>query len=199
MFNKYFQDELTYLRELGKEFATTTDDLLGRYLTLYEKTARREYEEGVESRLQVRSMALFLERKGKLEEFKKWATAEHKRRQDEFEKQRAEDQAAAKLASQQAAEDARAKAAIAAEERRRQQEERAAAQIAGTFPQSATPSGGNSDNYESWGDNWGYGQNYYYYGNVYRGHVRDKYQDAGQRWRTGRPSQLPVRGTGRRR
>jgi hypothetical protein len=57
--------------------------------------------------------------------------------------------------------------------------------------------GYDSDNW--WGNSWGYGSGYYYYGNAYRGQVRDKAQDAGQRWRTGRPSQLPARGGGGRR
>jgi hypothetical protein len=142
--------------KVGKEFDSTTDELLGRYLTLYEKTARREYEEGCESRLQVRSMALFLERQGKLEAFKQWAVVERAQRQAEFEKERAADQAAA----QQAAQERKEQAQITAEaKRQQQQEERAAAQMERAVQQQSS---GGYDSDDSWGGNWGYGQNYYY-------------------------------------
>jgi hypothetical protein len=178
--------------KFGKEFESTSDELLGRYLSLYEKTALREYDEGCESRLQVRLMGLFLERKGKLDEFKLWAAAERKRRQEEFEKQRTEERAAA----QQAAQDAKEQAQLAAEERRREKEERAAAQVELAMQQPSSSSSGGYDSDDSWGGSWGYGQGYYYNGNVYRGRVRDKAQDAAQRWRTGRPANLPARRAG---
>jgi hypothetical protein len=47
----------------------------------------------------VRSLALFLERKGKLAEFKQWAVNERQRRQEEFQKQLEEQNAAAQVAA----------------------------------------------------------------------------------------------------
>jgi hypothetical protein len=178
------------------EFATTGDDLLGRYITLYEKSARREYDQTVESRMQVRSMALFLERKGKLEDFKSWAVDERKRRKEEQQKALAEKRAAAEQANAEKRDQAR----IAAEQRRQQQEELANRQLQYSMEQNQAGegSGGAYDNDNWWGDDDGYWGGYYNV-NAYRGAVRDHSNDAIQRWRTGRPSQLPARGRGGRR
>ena len=177
----------------SKEFATTGDDLLPRYITLYEKSAKREYDETVESRMQVRSMALFLERKGKLADFKTWSVEERKRRKEEQQKALAEKREATEKANAERADQARA----AAEQRRQQQEELAAKQLEYSMQQNqpGEGSGGAYDD-DSWWEDDGYWGGYY---NVYayRGAVRDRSNDAIQRWRTGRPSQLPARGGGR--
>jgi hypothetical protein len=139
---------------------------------------------------------LFLESQGKLDDFKKWSIAERDRQQAEWETKQAEQKA---QKDQEAAE--RREAAAAAAEARRQQE-LAAQQMQyaiGQQEQSYAPAPQQqsvtySDGW--WGDgNYGYGAAYYY-NNAYRGAVRDRAQNAYQRWQQNRPANLPARGGG---
>lgn len=68
--------------KFSDEFGGSDDGVLKGYLMLYAKTALREFAEVVEARHGVRAMSLFLEKQGKLAEFEKWSSAEHKCRQE---------------------------------------------------------------------------------------------------------------------
>jgi len=171
-----------------KEFAQTSDAMLPRYESLYEKSSRRAYEEAADSRYQVRVLAGFLVRQGKFDEFKKWAAEEKKRRQAEFMQE-----VARKRSDAQAAEkERREKAQAAADERREKEAELAARQVEYAIENQG---GGGDDNYSGgdWGDIW-YGWGTGYYDNsAYRAAVRDKAGDSWRNWNSGRPANRPAR------
>jgi len=187
--------------KLGTEFANTSDSTLSAYRNMYEKSAQREFAETVDSRLQVRDLALFLQSQGKLDEFRDWAIVERARRQAEFEQQQAD-------AKAKAAADKTARQQEAAERQRQEQiaQQQMAAALAQQQQQQAQsqPQPDNSSaNYESdgWWQEPAYGwSGAYYYSNAYRGQVRDRAQNAYQRWQQSpRPTPLPAgRGGGAR-
>jgi hypothetical protein len=180
--------------KVAGEFDGDSNEMLARYLALYERSARREMEETAESRWQVRSMGLFLQNQGKLDDFKTWSVAEQKRRDAELEQQRAEqtaqeqkerqDRAAAYAQQKQAQED---RAAQQMEAAMQQQQAAAAAGSSGSSDQPA----GYVENDAWWGYGYPVGLYGYYNSNAYRGYVRDKAQDAYQRWQN-RPQPRPM-------
>ena len=178
--------------KFGGDFDSASPDMLNRYFMLYDKSARREFEETREARWQVRSMALFLQDQGKLGDFRDWSVGAQKRRQEELDKALADQKAAEQQAREQRA----------AEYAQQKQAEQAAQMSAALEYQYSADSGGSGgggttyvDNDGWWGYPYGWSSYYTYYNsNAYRGYVRDKAQDAYQRWQSGqRPSQLPVR------
>ena len=174
------------------QFDNASPDMLNRYLALYDKSARREFEETREARWQVRSMAVFLQEQGKLDDFKNWSVDAQKRRQEELDKAMADQKAAEAQARQE-------RATAAAQQKQQEQQEQAAAQMSAALQYQDSSSYSQQqqqpyvDNDNWWGNPYGwaaYGM--YYNSNAYRGYVRDKAQDAYSRWQTGqRPSQLP--------
>lgn len=179
--------------KVSGEFSGNSEGMIAQYITLYDKSARRLFEEAAEARYQVRSMGLFLQEQGKLEDFKVWAPQEEKRRDDELAQQQAQQQAAA--------EKAREERAQVYNEQRQQQQELAAKQMElalqqQQLQQAANASSASSDSSQQPYDNenWlGYGYPYggaywnYYNTNIYRGYVKDKYQDAWNRWHNNHP------------
>jgi hypothetical protein len=180
------------------EFDATPDTMLARYLSLYERSARREMEETTESRWHVRSMGLFLQDTGKLDDFKIWSAAEQKRRDEELERQTAEASARSEQERQQRAE--------AYAQQQQQQQDRVAAQMEAALQQqqqaAASSSAFGSTTPPAYVEEpaWGYAYPYavnnvwYYNSNAYRGYVRDKSQDAYDRWRQNHllsPAQQP--------
>jgi hypothetical protein len=182
--------------KLANQLTGSSPEMLNMYLGLYDKSARRMFEETREARWEVRSMGLFLEQQGKLDDFKTWAIAEQKRRDDDLKRQEAE-----QLAKEQQERQQRAQAYAQQQQQEQEAQQRAAQQMDMAMQQQQQSSGDSSgstvENDSYWGDPYGwYGGYYgYYTSNAYRGYVRDKAQDAYQRWRQNnpqRPSQLPA-------
>src|SRR5206468_109544 len=140
---------------------------------MYDKSARREFEETREARWQVRSMALFLQEQGKLDDFRDWSVGAQKRRQDELEQAQAQQQAQEQQQRQE-------RAAAYADQQRQQQQQSARqmelalqAQQQQQQQQPAAVAAQNSyaDSDGWWGDSNGWNGNYlsYYNSNAYRG------------------------------
>jgi hypothetical protein len=182
--------------KLVNQLPGTSPEMLNLYLGLYDKSARREFEETREARWQVRSMGLFLQEQGKLDDFKTWSLAEQKRREEDLAKQEAEQKAKEQTERQERAD-------AFQQQKQQEQEEAAQRQMEMALQQQQQQmsngdggaSGSSAANDYVWGDPYGwYGGYYAYYNsNAYRGYVRDKAQDAYQRWgqNNNRPSQLP--------
>jgi hypothetical protein len=184
---------------VGSKFKDTPPEMVQHYLVLYEKSSRRGYEDAADSRSQVRLIGLFLQDRGKLDDFKNWAIAERDRRQAEFQKQQAEEKAKAAQAQQELADKVRAQNEQRELER---QEQLASQQLAAAmqYPANANTFGDNvANNSQDWlWYNWA---GNYYYSNAYRGQVRDKVQGAYDRWggnRAGQRAGGGARGGGRR-
>ncbi len=160
--------------KFSDEFGGSDDGVLKGYLMLYAKTALREFAEVVEARHGVRAMSLFLEKQGKLAEFEKWSSAEHKRRQEAYElecKKKREQTAAS-----QATRDDAAYASI----RRRLEQEEAVGQMVIAMPSD----GGSTASYDgSWNENYYPSNGYYYSGAAYRAAARNRVSDRMQNWR----------------
>lgn len=182
-----------------EEVAAIPDAMVPAYLRLYENSARREFHETLESRHQVRLIAAFLEQRGEMGKFRTWAGEEKARRQAAHEKQVAEDRRIAADAERAR----REQAVAAAAERQRQQAELEAKRMDYAFQlqmkQGDGPAqgGGGYDHDGYWGDTWYPYGGAYYAGAVYRAGVRNRAQNAWQRWGGARPT--PHRGGGGRR
>jgi hypothetical protein len=179
------------LSALNAEFDGCDDNMLKSYLSMYDKSSRRAFAEVIESRHNVRALALFVEKQGKFDDFSKWATAERDRRQLAHAEAMKEKQLRAVQT------DIRGKAAAdrAAAERRRQQKEEATKQMevamqsqqrAVAAPQDGSAQGDAGNNTS---ENYWYGTaawpwtGMYYADNGYREQVRDKLQDSMGNWR----------------
>jgi len=181
--------------KFGAELAGSDEEILKAYMNMYRNSSKRVYEECIEARTQVRVMAMFLESEGKLEEFKKWAKDETKR------KQTAREADAAKL--RQVSIDQEKARQEQEKEKRRQAEAAASAKMEAYLQsqQQQAQTGQtvviNSD--DDWdGATWWPGTGAYYATDAYRGYVRDKFQDRYQNWNDNRP-QPKVRSGGRAR
>ena len=182
-------------QKVASELQGVADDSLAPYMKMYERTAQRTFEEALESRLQVRVMAVFLEKQGKLEEFKKWAEEEKKRRVAERRAEAAQQRATAAEAERQRREDA----LEAAEHKRREDAQLAAMRMElAAQQQAAEPVAPQLpvDNPQFWDDDDDYWAYPYYYTNAYRGEIRDRLEDAWGRWQNN-PRPTPYRGGGR--
>jgi hypothetical protein len=182
------------------QFTGMSADMLNLYLNLYEKSAMREFEETREARWQVRSMGLFLQDTGKLEDFRQWSVIEDKRRETELDQQVADEKAKQTQERQQRID------AYNQEQRAQQQQQALAAKQMDAALQEqqyeSNPQSSQSqqtsyvDNDGWWGAPYANSSYWYYYNsNAYRGYVRDKAQDAYQRWRPNggaRPTPLPA-------
>ena len=178
--------------KLAGDLTNVPDDALEPYIKLHERGARRSFEEALESRHQVRMMAIFLEKQGKLEDFKKWSAEEKKRRIVERQAEAEQKRADAAEAEQQRKE----AAAAAAAERKRQEAELAtkrmelAVQQQGSG-QSTAPTYEDATWWVDDDDYWGYP---YYYSYAYRGDVRDRLENAWDRWQGNQPTRPTPRG-----
>lgn len=184
------------LARLDQELGGIDKGMLPAYTRMYENSSRRSFEEVVESRHQVRLIAVFLEKEGKLPEFKKWAAAERQRRQEAY----AAELTQKRTQAAQAEEVRRDQALANAQERQRQQAELAARQMEYALQtQQQAPAGQtvvHHDDDAYWGDVWYPWNGAYYANGVYRAQVRDRAQDSWQKWGGAR---RPARPTPRRR
>jgi hypothetical protein len=168
--------------KFGDELEGIDDATLKAYQTMYANSSRRAFEECIEARYRVRSMALFLESTGRLEQFKTWSKAEMKR------KQAARDEEVAKLRdASKEAEKARQEHVLA---KRKEAEQRAAAQMEAYLQSQQQPAAGGQtvivQSDDDWdGDTWMPWTGAYYASDAYRGYVRDKFQDRWQNWNGG--------------
>jgi hypothetical protein len=179
--------------KFGDELEGTDDASLKAYLNMYTNSSRRAFEECVEARYRVRSMALFLESTGRLDQFKTWSKAEIKR------KQAARDEEVSKLREvSKEAEKARQEQVLA---KRKEAEQRAAAQMEAYLQQQQPQNTGQTiivNNEDDWdGDTWMPWTGAYYATDAYRGYVRDKFQDRWQNWNGGGGAQPKARRGGR--
>jgi hypothetical protein len=178
----------------GDELADATEPLLKNYQVLYDKTCARKWAEVIESRTFVKSMADFVQRKGKWDDYLKWSKEEAERRQKQFETEQKTKQAAYVQAQEQKRE-----AAVAEAQRRAQAEREARATQSLDYAMSSQSGdgGGYDDGSSDWGygGSWGWGANAYYINSGYRNDARDRVEHRVQNWRA-RPA---ARGGGGRR
>jgi hypothetical protein len=66
-------------------FAGSSPDTLAAYAQMYDATCQRRWLETAEARHQVRSMAGFLKKQGKLQDYEAWAGTEAAKRQQQYE------------------------------------------------------------------------------------------------------------------
>lgn len=182
---------------VATQFNDIADSTLPAYTQMYENAARRAFGEVVDSRHQVRLMAIFLEKQGQFDQFKTWAEAEKARRQEAYAAEMAKKRAEAQQAEAARLQQQQQQAEAAQAERQRQQEALAAQEMDYALQQQSQQQndGGqqnvNYDNDQGWNDNWYPYNNAYYANGIYRAGVRDRSQNAWQNWR--RPGQLPAR------
>lgn len=184
--------------KFGDELPGASEALLRNYIALYDKTCTRKWSEVIESRAYVTSMAQFLQRKGKWDDYLKWSVDEAARQQREYEAQLKERQAS----YVQAEEEKQAKAYTEAQRREAAQREAQAAQqlqyamsaqSAGDAGNANDGGGGNNNNNTNDGSSdWGYDPTWYsgtdafYVNSAYRAAARDRYQGRVQNWRAPR-------------
>jgi len=165
--------------KFGDQLANATEPLLRNYQVLYDKTCARKWSEVIESRVYVKSMADFLQRSGKWEDYVKWSTEEAARRQQQYEA----DLKARRAAYVEAQEEKRA--AANAEHRRRVQEAQATQSLDYAMSsQSGGDGGGYDDGSSDWGygGTWGWGANAYYVNGAYREAARERLQNRVEHW-----------------
>ena len=173
--------------KFGAELAGSDETTLKAYMNMYGNSSKRVFEECIEARTQVRAMALFLEDEGKLDEFKKWAKDEMKRKQAAREaetaklRQVAQEQEKARQEHEKAKRQQAEAAAAAKMEAYLQQQQQAQAAPVDTGGQTVYV----EDDWD--GDAWYPWTGAYYAGDAYRGYVRDKFQDRWQNWNQNRP------------
>lgn len=182
-------------QRLADEVSGLTGDLLSRYTGLYDKSARRLFDEALDARQQVRSMGLFLQKQGKLDDFRDWSIAAQTQRAEQEQKEMQEQQAKDQQARQERAQ------AYAAQKQQEQQARQmeAALQAQQQSTDSSQSSSSNDDAGWAYSSGWpAYGYGYgYYSSNAYRGYVQDKYRNAYDRWSNRpRPTPLPARPSG---
>ncbi|HEY7117179.1 MAG TPA: hypothetical protein VH475_11355 [Tepidisphaeraceae bacterium] len=175
----------------GDDLEGCSDQLLLNYQGLYNKTCTRKWDEVIESRAYVKSMAQFLQRKGKWEEYLKWSDEEANRRQQEYQAQQKAKQAAYAQAMQEKRDKALNEAQRRVEAERQAQAEQQAAALQGLdytmTAQSSGNDGGYDDGSSDWGygGTWGWGGNAYYVNGAYRAAARERYTNRVEHWQGG--------------
>ena len=188
--------------KFGNELPGASEALLRNYIALYDKTCTRKWHEVIESRAYVSSMAQFLQRKGKWDDYLKWSVIEAARQQQQYDAQLKERQAS----YVQAEEEKQAKAYTDAQRREAAQREAQAAQQLqyAMSAQSSEGAGngnngggnnnnngndGNDGNYSNGSSDGGYepgwygGDDAFYVNSAYRAAARDRYQGRVNNWR----------------
>jgi hypothetical protein len=74
----------------ARQFSDNSGDGVAAYVQMYEGTCQRRWSELDEARQQVRCMAAFLQKKGKLKDYEAWANTESQKRQQQYEQSMAQ-------------------------------------------------------------------------------------------------------------
>ena len=173
--------------KFGDDLQDAPDSVLKNYQTLYDKTCRRKWDEVVESRTYVQSMAQFLQKAGKWDDYLKWSAAEAAKRQQQYQEDQKAKQAAYIKAQAEKREQALNAAQKAAEARKQTELERMSYAM-------QSQSGGGDDGAasdETWSDwesgssDWGWGGDSYYVNPIWRYNARDEVRNKVTHWQGG--------------
>jgi hypothetical protein len=172
--------------KFGDDLQDAPDSVLKNYQTLYDKTCRRKWDEVVESRTYVQSMAQFLQKAGKWDDYLKWSAAEAAKRQTQYEEDRKAKQAAYVKAQAEKHEQALNAAQQAAEARKQAELQRMSYAM-------QTQSGGGEEaaSDDTWNDwdsgssDWGWGGDSYYVNQIWRYNARDEVRNKVTHWQGG--------------